>query len=495
VLPGKKYTPEDVVRILWRGKWLIALPFMICALAAAGIAYSLPNQYRSQTLVLVVPQRVPEAYVRSTVTTRIEERVRSIREQILSRSRLERIIEEFNLYAEERRNEPMEDVIERMRNNVFTRVVREDAFEVQFVADSPEVAQKVTARLAGLFGEENMRDRELQAENTNQFLRTQLEEAEKQLLERERQVTEYRRRYAGELPDQVQGNLQTIQNVEMQIQSLTDSLNRDRDRLDQLQRQLLETQHSEIPVLPPVAVVPNAAPSVGQQVETAEATLRQLEARLTPQHPDVMRAKAAVERLRKQIDSAPDGSPVLATSAAEIARRNRIAQLQAEIDSVTRQITAKQADEERLRGRGASYRARVEAAPMREADIVALTRDYETLQRQYRSLVEKYEESKVAANLERRQIGEQFRILDPAQVPERPYTPNRVVITAAGAVAGLLLGAGLVGFREFRNRTLRTRADVAWCIGLPVLAAIPVTADATAAVSRWSRLRIRQARG
>src|SRR5688572_2608785 len=164
MLPGRTYTPEDVLRILRRRAWLVILPFAIVSAAVALVARQLPDQYRSDTLILVVPQRVPESYVRATVTTRIEDRLQSITQQILSRTRLERIIQDFNLYTEERQTGIMEDIVEEMRKDINVQIVKGDAFRVAFVADEARTAMRVTERLASLFIEENLRDREVLAE-------------------------------------------------------------------------------------------------------------------------------------------------------------------------------------------------------------------------------------------------------------------------------------------------------------------------------------------
>ena len=113
MIPGKRYTAEDFLRIAWRRKWVIAIPFVVASVATYVIVKHLPNRYQSKTLILVVPQRVPDSYVHSTVSAPIEDRLRSISEQILSRSRLERIIRDFNLYAKERQRLTTEDVVEK----------------------------------------------------------------------------------------------------------------------------------------------------------------------------------------------------------------------------------------------------------------------------------------------------------------------------------------------------------------------------------------------
>ncbi len=497
MLPGKQYTPEDLLGLVWRYRWFILLPTIATTAIGAAVAYKMPNKYKSETLVLVVPQRIPGEYVRTTVTTRIENQVLTIREVILSRSRLERIVEELGLYPEERQQMPMEMVIDRMRRNVDTDIVRKDAFTVSFIAYDPEVAQRVTERLAGMFNEENMRDREVVAESTNQFLQTQLDDARRRLTEHERRVENYRMRHTGELPEQVTANLQAIQNIEMQVHTLTQSLESDRDRKLLYERQIADADNTpEVSsfILPTTAANPNAPMTTAQQLEVAEATVRGLESRVTSEHPDLVRARATVDKIRRQLQSEPaprgQNAEVLprATSAAEIARRNRLNELRSNLEAVDRQIAHKSEEEKRLRAIISSYRAKVEAAPSRETELVSLTRDYETLQRQYRGLLEKSEESKVAANLERRQIGEQFRILDPARVPERPFTPNRPIITAIGGVIGLVLGLALAGVTEFKNASVRTVSDVILVCGIPVLATLPALASESATPGKRKRL-------
>lgn len=504
MLPGKKYKPEDLIAILWRSKWLIIAPLVVCTVVAVVVSRRMPNRYRSETVVLVVPQRVPQEYVRSTVTTRIEDRVQTIREQILSRSRLERIVEELNLYPEVRGRVSMEEIIDEMRRNVNTRVVRTDAFTVSFVADTPVTAQRVTERLAGMFSEENMRDREVQAESTNQFLQTQLDDARQRLTEREQRVEEYRRQYSGELPEQVPSNLQAIQNAELQIQTLTQSLNADRATRLLIDRQIADASSMEIPFTPPGAppASANAAPTPAQQLEAAEAAVRALESRLTPQHPDLLQARVALKRLQEQTaGGAPAGGVTPAEprteprlSSAEVARRNRLSELRSQLGAIDGQIAQKLEEERRLRTVIAGYRARVEAATTRQTELVSLTRDYETLQNQYRSLLGRYEDSKVAANLERRQIGEQLRILDPASLPERAFTPNRPVIVAGGAGFGLILGLALIGVLEFKDRSLRSVEDVTMTCALPVLVSLSIIpTDAQLTRARRTRLAARAA--
>jgi uncharacterized protein involved in exopolysaccharide biosynthesis len=219
MLPGKSINAGDVVHVVRRRIWLLLLPFALVSASTAVVARLLPDKYRSETLILVVPQQVPESYVRSTVTTRIEDRLQSIAQQILSRTRLERIIQDFNLYDKERKAGIMEDVVEGMRRDINIQVVKGDAFRVTYSGTEPRTVMRVTERLTSLFIEENLHDREVLADGTNQFLEAQLEDSRRRLIEQEHKLEEYRKLHSGELPSQLEANMQAMQNAQLQIQA------------------------------------------------------------------------------------------------------------------------------------------------------------------------------------------------------------------------------------------------------------------------------------
>jgi polysaccharide chain length determinant protein (PEP-CTERM system associated) len=495
VIRGKQYQPEDYLLALWRRKWTIVVPFVVLALGTALVAHFLPNRYRSEALILVIPQRVPESYVRSAVTTKIEDRLQAVRQQILSRTRLEQIIIDNNLYADERREGIMEDVVERMRRDVDIQVIRSDAFRLAYIGRDPLSAMRVTERLASMTIEENVNERALLAEGTNQFLETQLENARRLLIEQEQKLEVFRKQHSGELPSQATANLQAIQNLQMQIQAVVESLNRDRDRRLIVNGTLSDLMSADVQQA--VIVDPNA-PNGGrtmtaqEQLMAAQAQLRSLEARFTPEHPDVVRAKRQVAELQRRAESeamaaplSPEAAPVV--TPAQAARRDRVRALQLELESLDRQIASKQQQEQQLRSTAASYQARIEMVPARETELAELTRDYDTLQKVYADLLAKNQESKVAANLERRQIGEQFKLLDPARLPQRPISPNRPLIDLMGALIGLGLGVGLAAFQEYRDNSFRTEDEVGAVIGLPVLAKIPLMITAVDRVKQRRR--------
>lgn len=482
MIPGKKYKIEDVLAIAWRRRWLILIPLVLSTSAAVVYAFTARERWQSTALIQVVPQRVPESYVRPTVTSRIEDRLESIKQLILSRTKLEAIIQEFDLYPELRRTGLMEDVVDRMRNfDVGMRIVKGDAFQVSFTADEPRVAMRVTERLAGLFISENLRDRELLAEHSSQFLESQLETARKRLQETEQKLAEFRRTYAGQLPDQVPTALQAIANSQLQIQQINESMNRDRDQKLLVQRQiadLTEQANNEPPVPTGSSEADVNNMSAAQQLEVARARLRSAELRFKPEHPDIIAMKRVIKELELKADQEALQQPLSATgpsrlSPAETARRNRLRELQAQLSQLDKQIASKQAEEGRLRSIAGSYQSRVEIAPTRESELTALTRDYNTLNQQYQALLSKNYEAQMAANLERRQGGEQFKLLDPARIPERPLGPNRIRAIGMGVAIGLAIGVAFIAFLEYQDRSLKSEDDVMLALALPVLAVIP----------------------
>ena len=485
MLPGKVYKPEDFLWIAWRRRWHILVPFVVITTLVAVFAWRLPDRYQSQTMILIVPQRVPENYVRSTVTARIQDRLRSINEEIQSRTRLEPIIRSFGLYPGLMKAGLVEDAVNRMRNDIDVQVVKGDSFQVSYTAGDPTVAMRVTEQLARLFIDENLRDREVLADDTSAFLESQLADAKARLVDHEKKLEAYNRRYAGELPTQMQSNLQVLQNAQMQIQALVDGLGRDKDRRLMLEGQLndalADASASNADPATPGEPARQLSPAA-QQLAAATTELHTLEGKLTPQHPDIIRLKRTIADLRAKVDAealaqaalspqAPGAGAVV--PAANSSRSQHVTQLKTELASITEQINTKEDELKRLQGRVAEYQGRVEAVPTRESELVELTRDYDTLQKTYTNLLQKKEEAQVAANLERRQIGEQFKVLDPARRPERPISPNRQRIDFVGAAAGLGLGLALAALLEYRDRSMRSEEDVMMALALPVVASIP----------------------
>jgi polysaccharide chain length determinant protein (PEP-CTERM system associated) len=484
MIPGRTFTPEDVVAIFRRRIWYLVMPCALFAAGAAILGQTLPDRYRSDSVVLVVPQQVAQALVRTAVTTNLNTRLQSISQQILSRTRLERLMEEFNLYPAERAAGFMEDTITQLRKEIRLSVVKGDAFRVSYEGPDPKTAQQVAARVTSMFIEESLRDRAILAEGTDQFLEVQLDDARRRLVEQEKKLEEYRVRNSGTLPTQLGGNLQALQNTQMQIQATLDTLNRDRDQQLLLQRQFLDLENeAEDPTAQP-APTPAAndeAPkgSTAQQLAIARSQLAALEQRYKPDYPDIPRMRRVIEDLEKQLDAEtlmrPVGSGVdpSTLSPREQARLKKVGDVQAQLRELDKRILASQTTETRLRTLAADYQRKIDVVPARESELTELTRDYGTLQDSYKNLLKKKEESAISTNLERRQIGEQFKLLEPAQLPEKPSSPNLPLLIAIGSGIGLAIGFAIIVLLEYRDTSFATDDEIVNLLQVPVLAVVP----------------------
>jgi polysaccharide chain length determinant protein (PEP-CTERM system associated) len=498
VLPGRNYTPADILQLAWAHKWLILIPWVIVAAGVAAYTRTLEDRYVSESLLQIVAARVPQNLVRSSITTSIEDRLPIITQQIMTRTRLERLIEEFGLYAEQRRSGALtEDILRDMRERHIRVVpIKGDAFRISYESSDARLAMRVTEKLAGFFVEESMRDREIQADNTNQFLEAQLEDARRRLEESERRVEEYTKQFRGELPSQLTSNLATQANLENRLTQNQESLLRDRDRRSVVERDLSEAESELTAAQQTVPVADDQVAAVvlpaAQQLERAKANYAQLTTKYKPDHPDMrqlagvireLEGKAQQEALTMPLSGAPrPRSPI------ELSRLKRAAELKAELSTLDAQIAQRQAAGKTLLAQIAEVQRRIDATPTRDSEMIEITRDYQTLQQIYTSLFQRSEDAKVAANLERRQIGEQFKIIDPARMPERPVSPDRPQFYLGGVFGGLLVGLALVSLLEYRDSSFRTDTDIVTVLALPVLATIP------AILSRDDRAYVRRKR-
>jgi hypothetical protein len=267
----------------------------------------------------------------------------------------------------------------------------------------------------------------------------------------------------------------------MQAQGLSDSLERDRERKAVIERSLadlaaiaIDTDPSRIdPTEPP----PPPGSAAADLIKAVEA-LRALKTRLTPEHPDVIRGERIVAELERKAKAEREAAAAIAGSsnrsliAASPAER-RARDYREELATLTKQIAAKEERLARVQEEIGQYRGRIESVPVLESELTELMRDYNTLQSSYQSLLARRQEAQIASNVERRQIGEQFRVLDPARRPERPYSPNRPLIQAAGTLLGMAIGIGILVLRELRDKTMHMESDVLQVLNLPVLATVP----------------------
>jgi len=269
----------------------------------------------------------------------------------------------------------------------------------------------------------------------------------------------------------------------MQFQAVLNQLAIDQDRKRVIERDLAETQ-TAVELFPPEPVAPSpTSPVLGTAAQRLQAARQRLAGyyaqKWTDEHPTVKATKKEIERLEREADAEALKQPVgrppqKAMTPAQFAQQKKLDALHDDLDAVNRRIDASQREEKRLRALNDTYQFRADMAPTRASELVELTRDYATQQGMYTSLLAKREESKIAANLEARQIGEQFKLLDPARFPEKPFKPNRVVINLVGIAAGFALGLLLIAWLEYRDTSFKTDDELASLLTLPVLAVVPL---------------------
>jgi polysaccharide chain length determinant protein (PEP-CTERM system associated) len=470
---------------IWRRrKWLAIPVFVVPLTAAASVVAFAPNVYQSMATVLVDRQQIPEVFVRPTVTSELETHLRTISQEILSRSRLDSIIKRFGLYAKLRTVQPDEAVIERMRSDIRLDLTRSDlqrrdamiVFAISYRGFDPDTVAQVTNMLASSYVEENLKVRERQATGAAEFLKVQLQEARKRLDDQERQVSQFKRRNLGELPQQIETALGIIDRLDAQLRLNIDNQTRLGER-----REMLAKREAQMPIMPDdrsggsgdkLGPPPE---SPGETLARMQRELRQLRIRYTDKHPDVVRVRIAIAELEKELSESPPPA-VMATREARTVPRattnpylSPLRQAQDEIDGELRALTA---EEKRLRASIATNVSRVQNAPKVEQELKELSRDYESTRELYASLSKRYEEAQLAETMEQRQKGEQFRILDPAQRSAGPAAPNRRRLFFVAGVLSLGLAVGAVVLAEaldtsFHSReTLRSFTTVR-VIGLP----------------------------
>ena len=480
MLPGKKYSVDDIARILRKRVWMLLLPVAIGAAGAAVWARGLPDQYWAGTVILVVPQRISESIVQPTITSSITERLPSIRQAILSRPGLEKLIVEFDLYSAERQRLVMEDVVGIMRDHISTEITgRNDAFEVGYSGRDPVKVMQVAERLGSLFIDQSLSYRHDLSEDTDEFLESQLAETRRLLDENQERLAEYKRTYSGQLPSQVTSNLQQVETANGQVLAAQNLIGRNMERRTVFENRIADLETPGAP--PPVAAGTDRAAPAGstlQQLTAAQQTVVNLEARgLRPGHPDLEGARRQMRDLEQKwtaeskLSTPGDPQPV---SAADAARLARLRDTRTELAELDRQTARAREDERDARAAVAAAQARLATLPARESEMVALMRDYDILDGSYRELLKKRTDSKISTNLERRQVGEQFSIIEPARLPERPFSPVREQMYVMGFVGGLALGLALVGLLEYRDRTFRTDEELGTVLGVPVLAVVPL---------------------
>jgi polysaccharide chain length determinant protein (PEP-CTERM system associated) len=513
-------TPRDLADMGGRRKWFILSSIVIAIAAASAVAVFTPRIYRSATTIMVETQRIPERYVNSVVSGTVSDRISVVQQSVLSRPSLEKIAVEFKLFPANATLAEQESQIEGLRKNIKIETkaqrgdVRVESFTLSFADMDPIRASQVTNHLAMQIIDENLKSREQMVAGTTSFLDQELAHAMESLEKQEQAIAIFKKRHVGELPGQTAANLQTLDRLQRDITNVNDALQNRNDRraallklinsyelmgligFDQM-REAGSGQDSEEAgrsrAQGSVSRVPRGTTgdSLTQRLRDLERQLTTLSAEYKDTYPDVVQLKKEIAQVKLRIverngQAAQEESGGPETVRAPESGRSGVVkrasgsaldpylfELKREKEEIEIGISTLKDQQRRLEAQIKEYAIRVEKVPEREQELLVLERDYSNTKRNYETLLEKQLNARISENLERRQQGETFRIIEPANVPSRPESPDVMKIMLVGLLAGCGIGVGGAFVLEQLAGVFHKAEDVENVLGLPVLATIP----------------------
>lgn len=483
MLGHRELTMQDYAGILKRRFWLIIGSAFLFLAIGIGLAYILPPQYVSQTLILIEEQKVPEDYVKPVVDQDLGERLASMKEQILSRSRVQPIIERFNLFAGN--NLTMDDRILLTQKAIGIKPIpagqsarRMPGFFISFKAQDARTAQQVCGEITSLFVSENLSAREQSAEGTTDFLKQQLAEAKRGLDEQDAKLADFERRNLDRLPGQQlkigdmsfamgSANESTLQALTAQLASSTQNVSRLQQEETFLQAMVTQ-QSQELQRADPATGV--SADDRRAQLKALQAQKAELETIYTADHPDVVAVSRKISELQAQL-----AHPAQESAAATPVYRPeppQLQQLKAQLRASQQALASSKQEQARVQGEIRSYESKIASSPMIQEEYKQITRDHDTALKFYNDLLAKMNESSMATALEHRQQGEQFHVMDAPNLPDSPTFPNPYIFAGGGLGAGLVLGLAISALLEYRDTSVRNERDIWAFTKLPTLATI-----------------------
>lgn len=484
-------TPQDYWNTVVRQKWLALGLFITSVAVAAVLCLVLPKTYRSNTLILVEDQKIPENYVKGIVGSNVEERLTMIQQQVMSRTLLSQVIDEFKLYQDQLKSQGVEAVVEQVRKDIKVETygaissggrTSVDAFKISFAHEKPLIAMRVTAKLASQFIEQNLKVREQLVEGASEFLEQELNLAKVRLEAQEQAISQFKSKYMGELPGQMEANLRALDRLQTDRNAVAEAIQRFNDRLALVDKAVKEYETTGA-TNPGIPITTGKVDTLGARLKELERNLATLSSEYKETYPDIITTRQEIQKVKAQLvarageEKADEGAAIVDPYLRELHKQR---------DEIKLDIAALKDRLTRLTAQMRDFEGRVERTPAREQELMILLRDYGNLQENYRSLLDKKLNARVAENLEKRQKGEQFRIIDPANLPERPEKPDIMKIMLMGLAIGCGLGVGAPIALEQLQPAFRKSEDVEALLGLPILASIPLFQSAFATAGRSS---------
>src|ERR1700722_6807794 len=490
---------QHYLAIVRRRHFHFLIPFFVAWAVVWAASWVLPPRYLSSTLILVEQPTMPQEYVKSNWNDRLQERMQSIPQQILSRTRLLHIIDQFNLYAGPRSKGSPDAKVDRMRKDIGIDVVRDErrqitAFNVSYISRDPHLAQAVTSELTNLLINENVEESTKQANDNTKFLEGQLETARKTLSEQEEKVREFKAQYVGEMPDQLASNLQILSGLQSQLQNEENALNTARQ-----QRVYLQSMVDQYRTMQGSPKTSDGTPTVGlpvldQELDRLKAQLADLSSHYTDRHPDVrnlkeqiaktekmrdqlvtsMKAKDAAGHTEAQTGAQTDGGDAESSSGTtDPTQATLLAPVQGQLKSNQVEIANREHSIAALKVKMDEYQGRLNQEPIREQQLADLTRGYDQSKSNYDDLLKKKNDSAMATSMVVQQRGERFQVIDAPSFPQRPDFPNRLKFCGIGLGIGLALGVVVVGAFEFMDDRMYDEKELKKLLPAEVIAEIP----------------------
>jgi polysaccharide chain length determinant protein (PEP-CTERM system associated) len=461
-------TIGDVMGIVRRRKRAILLPAVAIFALAAALAVFLPKKYQSTTTILIEEQEVPREYVSANITTFADQRLQTINQRIMSTTRLLELIGRFDLYADLKDKEPVDEIVAKMRKDIQFQTISADvidprtgrpaqatiAFSITYEGRNPETVQRVASELASLYLQENLNTREKQSLETSKFMEEEMTIVQASLAEVDAKIAAYKEKNISSLPELSQVNLQALDQVERDLTRMEDQLRTLRERESYLQEQL-------------ASIPPDLALQEKESLKELRVSLVELKTKYSDEHPDVINTRAAIKELEGRLRKSPGGiGGTKPDNPAYITLASQLAGAQSEIASVKRQIGD-------MRQKRESFRKRIEASPRVEERYRAFLVQRNNLQGKFDELTRKAMDARVAHGLEEEQLGERFSIIDAARLPEKPSSPNVPAILLIGLILGMGAGVGTAAVQESTDQTVHSSEHLARAVPFPLLVSIP----------------------
>jgi polysaccharide chain length determinant protein (PEP-CTERM system associated) len=466
----------DVKRILRRYWWIPTLVTLVVGAAGLAAALVLPKKYTSSTLVLIEQPAVPKDVIKPVITDDLNQQMASMKAQILSRSRLELIINKFNLYAQDRAKLPMDDLVEKLKTSIDVELIQPitgssnhepPGFNVSVTFNDALVAQHICQEITSMFMEQNASIRFAKSNRTTDFLTQQVNEAKAKLDDQDRKLAEFKTQHPASLPEREQTNLTLLAGMNGQLDATAQALMR-----VQQDKALNETLLSQQEATWKASLTGQQNPeSQEQELAVLETQLSSLLARYTPEHPDVIKAKSQIEDLKKRM-AQPAAVKAGSGSEASLREPPAVQQLKIKIRQDELNVADLTKRQAQIQDQIRAQQGLLQASPLIEQQLKELTRSYQTASDIYNELLKSRENSAMATSMEHEQEGENFKVLDAPSLPASPSFPKKSVFAGGGLGAGLALSLGILYLLALSDKAMYTERDVEVCLRLPVLAMV-----------------------